>query len=301
MSRRAACKLVKVSRRRLKYASRINARNVSVVARLKALAEKYPSYGVRMLWAKLRQLGIIVNRKRVRRLCLKHGLLLKRKRKRKRRGIGVGVPCKAAFPNHVWAYDFVEDRAGTTGNAGRKLRILTIEDEFTRQCIEIEVEHRMNAKYVGQALLKCFATHGVPEFIRSDNGSEFIAKSLMQLMKEQNVKPYHVEPGSPWQNGFDERFNGTYRTDCANQHTFHSVDLRVVILQHLPCGRIIQIIGRNGVCGTDRPIRGRHDLNPTAERINICVGPGGHYLRPSALGRDNNILINRHPAVSRNP
>lgn len=229
MSRRAACKLVKVSRRRLKYASRINARNVSVVARLKALAEKYPSYGVRMLWAKLRQLGIIVNRKRVRRLCLKHGLLLKQKRKRKRRGIGVGVPCKAAFPNHVWAYDFVEDRAGTTGNAGRKLRILTIEDEFTRQCIEIEVEHRMNAKYVGQALLKCFATHGVPEFIRSDNGSEFIAKSLMQLMKEQNVKPYHVEPGSPWQNGFDERFNGTYRTDCANQHTFHSVDHARVI------------------------------------------------------------------------
>ena len=219
LSRRCACRLVKVSRRRLKYRNRIDAKNVSVLAKLKTLSVKHPSYGVRMLTAKLRRAGFVINPKRVRRLCLKNGLLLKRKRRRKRRGIGVGVPCKAMFPNHVWAYDFVEDRTKT----GRKLRILTIIDEFTRRCIEIEVEHRMNSKYVGQVLLKCFATHGVPEFIRSDNGSEFIAKSLMRFMNEHDVKPFHIEPGSPWQNGFDERFNGTYRTDCANQHVFHSV------------------------------------------------------------------------------
>lgn len=224
MSRRQACRLAQVSRRRLKYVSKVDANNVGVVARLKALAAKHPSYGVRMLTAKLRQQGLVVNRKRVRRLCQKHGLLLKRKRRRKRRGPGVGVPCQAAFPNHVWAYDFLEDRVGSTGTAGRKLRVLTIEDEFTRRCIAIEVEHRMNAEYVGQVLLKCFAEHGAPEFIRSDNGSEFIAKALMQLMKDQRVKPHHIEPGSPWQNGLDERFNGTYRADCANQHTFHSVD-----------------------------------------------------------------------------
>ena len=173
---------------------------------------------MRMLWAKLRQDGHKINRKRVRRLCRVHGLLLKQKRRKKRRGIGVGVPCKAAFPNQVWAYDFLEDRT----KIGRKIRVLTIIDEFTRQCIEIEVEHRMSAKYLGQVLLRLFKAQGVPRFIRSDNGSEFTARSLMELLRIQTVRPYQIEPGSPWQNGFDERFNGTYRRDCADQNTFHS-------------------------------------------------------------------------------
>ena len=218
LSQRAACRLVRVSRRRMRYQSRRPARDAAVLARLKTLAAKHPSYGVRMLWAKLRQDGTIVNRKRVGRLCRCHGLLLKQKRRRKRRGIGVGVPCKAEFPNHVWAYDFLEDRTKT----GRKIRVLTIEDEFTRQCIEIEVEHRMNAAFVAKTLVRLFETQGAPRFIRSDNGSEFIARSLMELLRMQSVRPYHIEPGSPWQNGFDERFNGTYRSDCANQHTFHN-------------------------------------------------------------------------------
>jgi len=218
LSQRAACRLVRVSRRRLSCQSRRLAKDAAILARLKTLAAKHPSYGVRMLWAKLRQDGTIVNRKRVRRLCRCHGLLLKQKRRRKRRGIGVGVPCRAEFPNHVWAYDFLEDRTKT----GRKLRVLTVEDEFTRQCIEIEVEHRMNAAFVGKTLVRLFKTQGVPRFIRSDNGSEFIARSLMEVLRMQSVRPYHIEPGSPWQNGFDERFNGTYRSDCADQHTFHN-------------------------------------------------------------------------------
>lgn len=220
MSLRTACPLVKVSRRRLRYRGRQAAKDAAIVERLKELAGRYPSYGVRMLSSKLRQQDLRVNRKRVARLCRKHGLLLKQKRRRKRRGIGIGVPCKAEYPNHVWAYDFLEDRTET----GRKLRILTIEDEFSRWCVEIEVEHRMNAKFVGATLLRLFAECGVPRFIRSDNGPEFIAKYLMRLFASHGVTARHIDPGSPWQNAFDERFNGTYRADCANQHTFHNRD-----------------------------------------------------------------------------
>lgn len=220
ISVRKACPLLKVSRRRLAYKGRKDAKDAAIVERLKELASRYPSYGVRMLWSKLRQENILINRKRVARLCRKHGLLLKRKRRKKRRGIGIGVPCRAEHPNHVWAYDFLEDRTET----GRKLRILTIEDEFSRCCVEIEVEYRMNAKFVGATLLRLFAEWGVPRFIRSDNGPEFIARYLMRLFASHGVLACHIDPGSPWQNAFDERFNGTYRTDCANQHTFHNRD-----------------------------------------------------------------------------
>jgi transposase InsO family protein len=150
----------------------------------------------------------------------KHGLLLKHKRRRKRRGIGSGIPCKAEFPNHVWAYDFLEDRTET----GRKLRILTIEDEFTRESVSMEVEYRMNAKFVAATLLKVFEERGSPVFIRSDNGSEFIARDLMVMLKVSGVTARHIDPGSPWQNGFNERLNGSVRDECLNLETFHNRD-----------------------------------------------------------------------------
>jgi putative transposase len=168
----------------------------------------------------LRRGGRVVNLKRVRRLCRVHGLLLRQKRRRKRRGIGIGVPCRSEYPGQVWAYDFVEDR--TAG--GRKLRVLTVEDEFTRACVGIEVEHRMNAKFVAMTLLKLFRAHGVPQFIRSDNGPEFIARFLMRVMAIHGVSARHIDPGSPWQNGHLERFNGTLRDECLNLETFHNRD-----------------------------------------------------------------------------
>lgn len=213
-----ACELMKVSRRRLSYVSRKD--DAELVKRLKDLASKYPKYGVRHLRGKLLTEGLKVNLKRVRRLCRKHGLMLRQKRRRKRLGIGIGMPCKAEYPNHVWAYDFVEDR---TEN-GRKLRILTVIDEFTRECIELEVEHRMSAKFVARTLMRLFRQRGVPKFIRSDNGSEFIAKCLMGVFVIHGVEARHIDPGSPWQNGIDERFNGTLRSECLDLETFHNRD-----------------------------------------------------------------------------
>jgi putative transposase len=213
-----ACRLVKVSRRRLGYASRRP--DDELVARLKELAAAYPRDGSRRLWAKLRREGRIVNLKRVRRLCRKHGLTLTRKRRRKRRGIGCGMPCRAEYPGHAWAYDFMEDRTET----GRKLRVLTVVDEFTRECLAIEVEHRMNAKYVANTLLRLFAERGAPAFIRSDNGPEFIARHLMRVLAIYGVRARHIDPGSPWQNGKNERFNGSVRDECLNLETFHNRD-----------------------------------------------------------------------------
>jgi putative transposase len=213
-----ACQLVKVSRRRLAYESRKD--EGELLAELKDLAAANPRYGWRRLWAMLRRQGRVVNHKRVRRLCREHGLLLKQKRRRKRRGIGVSVPCRAEYPNHVWAYDFVEDRT----EAGRKLRVLTVADEFTRQCLTVEVEYRMNARYVAQTLLRLFAERGTPKFVRSDNGPEFIARPLMRVLATEGVEARHIDPGSPWQNGRNERFNGSLRDECLNLETFHNRD-----------------------------------------------------------------------------
>lgn len=215
-----ACVLLGVSRRRVKYASKRTANDDALVTRMKELASKHRRAGTRQLRRLLKREGTRVNLKRVRRLCRKHGLLLKQKRRRKRLGIGVAMPCKAEHPNHLWAYDFMEDRTET----GRKLRILTIVDEFTRRCIEVEVEHRMNAKFVARTLLRLFALHGTPTFIRSDNGPEFVAKFLMRVMRTHGVSARHIDPGSPWQNGIDERFNGTLRDECLNLETFHHRD-----------------------------------------------------------------------------
>lgn len=213
-----ACGLVKVSRRRLSYVGRKD--DAALVAELKDLAAAHPRYGSRRLCVMLRRGGRVVNLKKVRRLCREHGLLLRQRRRRKRRGIGAGVPCRAEYPGHVWAYDFVEDRT----ESGRKLRVLTVADEFTRECVAVEVEHRMNARFVADTLLRLFAGRGAPKYVRSDNGPEFVAKHLMRALTGSGVEARHIDPGSPWQNGFNERFNGTLRDECLNLETFHNRD-----------------------------------------------------------------------------
>ena len=218
LSIRAACTLVKVSRRRLGYVTRRN--DQPLVSQLQELAVLHPRYGSRMLWATLRREGQKVNLKRVRRLCRKHGLSLKAKRRRKRRGIGIGLPCKAEHPHHTWTWDFMEDRT----ERGGKLRILTVVDEFTRLCLAIEVEHRMNSRFVADTLMGLIAEHGMPRFVRSDNGPEFIARHLMRVFAIHGIEARHIDPGSPWQNGLCERFNGTLRGECLNMETFASRD-----------------------------------------------------------------------------
>lgn len=227
MSARRACRWLGLGRSWLGYVGGDRKGEGEVMAELKELAAANPRYGCRRLCVMLRRKGRVVNLKRVRRLCREHGLMLKQKRKRKRRGIGCGVPCKAECPGHVWAYDFVEDRT----EMGRKLRILTVVDEFTRECLAVEVEYRMNARYVSETLLRLFGERGAPKFVRSDNGPEFIAKHLMKVLAGGGVEARHIEPGSPWQNGRNERFNGSLRDECLNLETFHNLDHARVLIK----------------------------------------------------------------------
>ena len=189
------------------------------------LARRYPRYGYRMLYQKVRRQWMRhgrqekLNVKRIRRLCRKYGLTLSRRKARKRRGPGVRTPCQARYPNQVWAYDFVFDAL----DDGRKLKILTVEDEYTRQALAVEAGQRMNATVVAQTLLRLFSRYGTPQFVRSDNGTEFIAKALRRRLKQAGVIFRHIDPGSPWQNGTNERFNGTLRRECLDMETFGSV------------------------------------------------------------------------------
>lgn len=219
-----ACKLLGISRRWRSYQSRRREEDLS--EKLRELARKYPRFGYRMLHRMLlrdrsrRGVHEKVNVKRVRRLCVKLGLKLPARRRRKRRGIGIGVPVVAAHPNHVWAYDFVHDWCVN----GRQLKILTVVDEFTRECLAIAVEYRMGAQSVCAVLTKVMAERGVPEFVRSDNGPEFIAEALMKMLAGRGIACRHIEPGSPWQNGKNERFNGTLRSECTEMETFYHRD-----------------------------------------------------------------------------
>ena len=218
ISERRACELLKISRRWRGYVSRRKDQDVS--EKLKDLARKHPRYGYRRLHQMLLRAGVKVNVKRVRRLCVVLNLKLPARRKKKRRGKGTGVPVVAEYPNHVLAYDFVHDWCEN----GRQLKILTVEDEFTRECLVLEVDHRMGALGVCRALEQVMAERGAPAFVRSDNGPEFIAKALMRMLAAKGVQCQHIEPGSPWQNGKNERFNGTLRSECTEMETFHHRD-----------------------------------------------------------------------------
>jgi len=221
VSQRRACQLVSIGRSSLIYpARRCSDDTAAIVTRLKELAMKHPRFGHRRLHAMLKRQGLAVNRKRVHRLCKLHGLRVPVKRRRRRRGEKQVNPLVADHPNHVWTYDFVYD----VDESGRKLRFLTVEDEFTREAVAIEASTRLPSRKVIEVLARIIGERGAPGFIRSDNGPEFIAQVLMNWLKEHGVQTHHIEPGSPWQNGFGESLNGKFRDEFLNLELFHHPD-----------------------------------------------------------------------------
>ena len=290
VSARRACWWLDVSRSWLKYASR--RKDDELAGKLMGLAKEHPRYGVRRLHALLRRGGLGVNLKRVRRLCGKHGLLLKQKRRRKRRGVGAGVPCRAEYPDQVWAYDFVEDRT----ESGRKVRALTVVDEFTRECLEVEVEHRMNARFVAGALLRLFEQRGTPAFIRSDNGPEFIAKLLTRVFAIHGVTARHIEPGSPWQNAFNERFNGSLRDECLNLETFHNRDHARALIKLYARGYNERRPHSSLGYQTPREFAAKWRRENGEKKDDGCAGGGGVRLAhcpPPAVGEEAGLKLTK--------
>ena len=211
-----ACVLVQLQRASFHYQPR-SAVDDGVTSEIAALAQAHPRYGYRRVWALLRRKRSI-NRKRVHRLWKRARLQVQRpKRRRQRRERP--MPLAAAYPNHVWAYDFVEDQ----DVQGHILRMLTVMDEFTREGLAIDVDTSTSAERVIGVLGQLVAGHGAPAYLRSDNGAEFVAVVVQAWLARRQIQTLYIDPGCPWQNGKDERFNGTVRDECLNMQLFASV------------------------------------------------------------------------------
>lgn len=190
--------------------------------RIIELAKQYGRYGYRRITALLKSEGFKVNHKKVQRIWRQEGLKVPQKQpKRKRLWLNDGscVRLRPEYPNHVWSYDFVMDRT----NDGRAVRMLTIVDEYTRECLTIDVSRRLNSLNVIDRLFELFIFRGTPRYIRSDNGPEFISKRLRRWLKISGVETLYIEPGSPWENGYIESFNGKLRDELLNREIFDTL------------------------------------------------------------------------------
>jgi putative transposase len=200
ISVRRACTLVRLARATFQYQARPCPEDAPLVADMAALAQANPRYGYLRIWALLRRTRPI-----------------NRKRQRTRRAHAASVV--ATHPNHVWAYDFVED----CDTWGRSLRILTVMDEYTREGLDIDVVTSASAEWVISRLAQLVAQYGGPGHLRCVNGPEFVAVAVQQWLHTHQVATLYIDPGCPWQNGKEERFNGTVRDERLNMHVFTSV------------------------------------------------------------------------------
>jgi transposase InsO family protein len=195
-----------------------------------ALARQYGRYGYRRVTALLHADGWRVNHKRVERIWREEGLRVpKRQPKRGRLYLNDGscIRLRPCWRHHVWSYDFVSTRL----HSGTKFRMLTVIDEYSRECLMIKVARQLKADDVLAALTTLFAAHGTPAYIRSDNGAEFTAKAVRDWLKALRVNTAYITPGSPWENGFNERFNGSLRNELLNGEVFYSIDEARILIE----------------------------------------------------------------------
>ncbi len=222
VSERRGCKVLGQTRSTQRRTPIVPNDELLLVKRMVELATQYGRYGYRRITAILRREGWKVNHKRVQRLWRREGLKVPSKQPKRRRlwlNDGLCVRLRPAHKNHVWAYDFVMTRT----HDGRPVRMLTILDEYTRECLAIDVARRMNHQSVLERLADLFVRKGVPDYIRSDNGSEFTAEAVRDWLKRLGVKTAYIEPGSPWENGYNESFNGKLRDELLNGEIFDTL------------------------------------------------------------------------------
>lgn len=229
LSQRHACHLVSLQRSSARYQRRLRRDESKTVALVRSYAEEQPMYGYRIIAALLKQDGHLINRKRVYRIWRQEGLQLPRRKAAKRRyGDSTGRLQRATRPNEVWSYDFLESRT----ERGSKLRMLTILDEYTRECLCIHVARSVSSRQVIQMLEWLFLVRGAPGYLRSDNGPEFIAVALQNWLHDQLCHTLYIKPGSPWENPFIESFNGTFRAECLDRWLFaNGHEAQIVIEQ----------------------------------------------------------------------
>lgn len=233
VSERRACKVVGQHRSTQRYSPLVPQEEMKLVASMNGLAAAHPRYGYRMVWTLLRRAGWRVNRKRIERLWRLEGHRVPPQRSRNSGKKAWGAAENASWnrpataPNHTWSYDLVSART----RRGVAIRILNVVDEFTRVAVACHVSRTIGALEVLATLAEAFERHGKPKVIRSDNGREFIASTVVSWLASQQVKTAFIEKGSPQQNPYVERFNGTMRNELLNGEDFDSLlEARVMIM-----------------------------------------------------------------------
>ena len=230
VSERRACRALGQARSTQRHRLRIPADEQRLVARIVELAKSYGRYGYRRITALLRREGWKVNHKRVERIWRREGLKVPRRQPKRRRlwlSDGSCIRRRAERPNHVWSYDFVFDRT----QDGRPLRMLTLVDEYTRECLAIDAERRLDSEHVLERLAQLFVARGIPAYLRSDNGAEFTAHAVRDWLGRLGVQTLYIEPGSPWENGYVESFNGKLRDELLDGEIFYTLQEAKILIE----------------------------------------------------------------------
>jgi putative transposase len=225
---RRACALLSVARSTVNYQSRLALRDAPAVAVMQELAAQYPRYGYRRIQVFLERRGHAMSTDRAHRLWRLHKLQVPRKRPRRRVAASRPRPLAPGGAGKVWAYDFVFDACAN----GQQLKCLTVVDEFTRECLAIDVAGSIRSGRVIEVLSKLVSVHGRPKYLRSDNGPEFVSRAILKWLTQANIDTAHIDPGKPWQNGSNESFNGKFRDECLSMEWFRNrIDAKIVIEQ----------------------------------------------------------------------
>jgi transposase InsO family protein len=230
VSERRACRVLGQPRSTQRRQAFVGDDEEALIERIIELALRYGRYGYRRITALLRREGWAVNHKRVERIWRQEGLKVPQKQpKRSRLWLNDGscIRLRPTHRNHVWSYDFVMCRT----HDGRRVRLLTVLDEFTRECLAIVVERKLRAADVLACLAELFIERGPPEHIRSDNGPEFTAEMVREWLRRVGVRTLFIEPGSPWENGYNESFNGKLRDELLNGEIFYTLREAQVVIE----------------------------------------------------------------------
>jgi len=230
VSERLVCRVIDQPRSTQRHLPEVREDEQRLRSEMVRLASRYGRYGYRRVTALLKRDGWRVNHKRVERIWRQEGLKVPQKQPKRGRlwlNDGSCVRLRPTHRNHVWSYDFVAERT----HDGRPLRILTVIDEYSRECLALVVERKLRSDDVLCCLTELFVRHGAPEHIRSDNGSEFTAKVVRQWLMRLGVRTLFIEPGSPWENGYIESFNGKLRDERLNGEIFYTLREAQILIE----------------------------------------------------------------------
>ena len=226
ISLRRSCALLQVARSTIGYESVLARHDAPVIAAMRELSAQYPRFGYRRIQMFLARRGLLMSADHAYRIWKKAGLQVPRQRPRRRVATGRPRPLPAMGANQVWAYDFVFDACAN----GQQLKCLTVIDEFTRECLAIEVAGSLRSGRVIEVLSKLISLRGAPMYLRSDNGPEFVSRAVLQWLHSAGIDTAPIDPGKPWQNGANESFNGKFRDECLGMQWFKNrIDAKVAI------------------------------------------------------------------------